>query len=106
MALYHHKESSDFQLGIWKMEESLSQLHSMVQLSATDETTFNNFKSAYRKSEWLTTRVLVQQLLASPDVHIAYHSNGKPKLVNSDHAISISHTQDFVAVLLSTQSQP
>jgi 4'-phosphopantetheinyl transferase len=106
MGIYYHKATDNFQLGIWKMEESMDQLKTMVELSTMDATTFNNFKSEYRKSEWLTTRVLVQQLLKSTDVHIAYSSNGKPKLVNSDYAISISHTKNFVAVLLSKESVP
>jgi len=74
----------------------------MVSLSLSDLSTLESFKSEYRKLEWLTTRALVKQLLSEPgQVSIAYNSNGKPRLVNSQYSISISHTRNFVAVLLS-----
>ncbi len=100
MPLDFHKSTETFQLGIWKLEESLDELHHMLQLSEDDLRTLKNFKSEYRKREWLTVRVLVKTLLKSAEFNIAYHKNGKPLLVNSHFSISISHTKNFVAVLL------
>ena len=102
MPLDYHKNSKEFQLGIWRMDESLEELHRLLRLSVSDLLTIDGFKSEYRKREWLTTRVLVKQLLSLPDdMIIAYDANGKPRLVNSRYSISISHTKNFVAVLLS-----
>src|SRR5262249_14721760 len=100
MPLFFHKSSPDFQIGIWKMDEPLADLLNMVSLSAKDAEVFNTFRNEYRQREWLTTRKLVNALLSRSENSIAYHNNGKPYLVNSDLAISISHTRDFVAVLL------
>jgi 4'-phosphopantetheinyl transferase len=102
MPLEYHKHSKEFQLGIWQMNESIDELNQRVSLSASDQATLAGFKSDYRKQEWLTTRVLVKQLLStSEEISITYNSNGKPQLVNSQYSISISHTKNFVAVLLS-----
>ena len=102
MPLDFHKSSDGFQLGIWRMDESLEELHQLVTLSDSDTLTLAGFKSEYRKHEWLTTRVLAKQLLSSlQEVTISYNANGKPRLVNSMYSISISHTKNFVAVLLS-----
>ena len=103
MPLDFHKSSEEFQLGVWRMDESLDALHQLVTLSDSDQLTLAGFKSEYRKHEWLTTRVLAKQLLStSGEITIAYNANGKPLLVNSRYSISISHTKNFVAVLLST----
>lgn len=105
MPIDFHKSTTEFQLGIWRMDESLDELHRMLRLSASDLLTLDQFKSEYRKREWLTARVLVSQLLLSTtEINIAYNTNGKPRLVNSKYSISISHTKNFVAVLLSEKA--
>jgi len=104
MPLFFHTDSAAFQLGIWQMDEPLDALEKELQLSVEEQGTFQAFKSEYRKREWLTTRLLDKTLLSSPSVNIAYDSNGKPRLVNSDQFISISHTKNFVAVLLGRQA--
>ncbi len=101
MPLDYQKNTEQFQLGIWRLDESLQELHNLLRLSEIDLTTLNNFKSEYRKREWLTVRVLLKVLLPAEATAIEYDSNGKPHLVNRDHSISISHTKNFVAVILS-----
>ena len=105
MPVCFHKSAKEFHLGIWRMDESLNALHRLIRISTDDLATLNGFNSEYRKLEWLTTRVLVSQLLsATTEIPIAYNSNGKPRLVNSKYSISISHTKNFVAVLLSEKA--
>lgn len=102
MPIYFHKNKPDFQLGIWRMDEPLEELLSMLKLNSAEIATFNSFKSVYRKREWLTTRVLLKKLRTDPkNSTIVYDLNGKPQLHNSEFSISISHTKDFVSVLLS-----
>jgi 4'-phosphopantetheinyl transferase len=102
MPLFLQQHSDDFLLGLWKMDETLDALQKMLSLSPSDVRTMTGFKSEYRKREWLTTRVLVKNLLpASSHFSIAYHENGKPFLVDSFYCISISHTKNYVAVILS-----
>lgn len=101
MPLNFQKRSEDFQLGIWRMDESFDELLRMLVLNEPDRNVLNTFKSEYRKLEWLTTRVLLKEFLASSETgSIVYESNGKPRLVNSSLSISISHTKNFVALLI------
>ncbi len=55
--------------------------------------------SEKRKQEWLAVRLLLKEL-AGEEVSIEYHQNGAPFIAGSDYNISISHTRDYVAVLL------
>ena len=101
MPLDYQKSTENFQLGIWRLDESLEVLLGLLKLSEAGLERLHSFKSEYRKREWLTVRVLLKVLMPSANVTIQYDVNGKPHLVNSDHSISISHTKNFVAVILS-----
>jgi 4'-phosphopantetheinyl transferase len=86
-------------LGLWKITEELSKLEDLAQLSLSDAIAYSSFSSEKRKKEWLTTRVLLNKLVQKPCL-IKHHDTGRPYLDSSDFNISISHTQDFVAILL------
>jgi len=101
MPLDYQKSTEEFQLGIWRLDESLEELHGLLRLSEKNLEVLNSFKSEYRKREWLTVRVLLSVLLSSANNTIKYDPGGKPFLANSDYSISISHTKNFVAVILS-----
>jgi 4'-phosphopantetheinyl transferase len=100
MPLDYQKSTDEFQLGIWRLDESLEDLYSLLTLAQKDVKTIGRFKSEYRKREWLTVRVLLKVLMPSAKLSIEYDAKGKPHLINSDYSISISHTKNFVAVML------
>ena len=57
-----------------------------------------------RKAEWLASRILAYQLLQkiTPDFYLLWNNeNGQPFFKNSACQVSISHTQNEVAVLVS-----
>ena len=83
------------QLAIWKMSEPLEKLlQSEVDIP-------NNVKSNKRQKEWICTRLLLKQL--SPNTNISYNQYGAPTLSNGS-AISISHSHDYCAILVSKQT--
>lgn len=88
-------------LGIWSMTESLEELDKNPALFAYIEES-HQFKSAKRRREWLTVRLLLNELYNSP-ISISYHPSGRPFLKDSDYSISISHTDSYVAIILSKQ---
>ncbi|MBO5224964.1 MAG: 4'-phosphopantetheinyl transferase superfamily protein [Parabacteroides sp.] len=90
-------------LGIWKIEESSDELFSLLENRETYLSQLDSIHSESRRKEWLASRVLLQELLEEP-VCVAYHSNGAPYLLESNLFLSISHTKDYVTVLL--QEQP
>ncbi|MCG8580326.1 MAG: 4'-phosphopantetheinyl transferase superfamily protein [Bacteroidales bacterium] len=94
------KESEQHKVGIWKIEESIDELLSALNISESDQKRLNTFKLDRRKKEWLAVRLLLQQMLGSYP-NIVYGSNGKPRLEGHNYYISISHTTNYAAVSLS-----
>lgn len=102
MGLYLQQKSEELQWAVWKMEEDLDSLFSLMPdaRKASLEQELQRFTSDHRKLEWLSVRVLLYAMLQE-DKRIEYSTEGKPYL--SDHSlfISISHTKGYVAVILS-----
>ena len=101
MALFELKDIENHsQIGIWKIEESIQELELVLNSSIIDNEKYKNFKSENRKKEWLSTRVLVRQMLNDELIGVQYDSNRKPYL-NTNTKISISHSKGYVAVMIS-----
>jgi len=65
----------------------------------------DEIKSDKRKQEWLSVRLLLQQIIGA-DAYIIYKENGTPVLNNSKYNISISHTTGYAAIILSENLNP
>jgi len=91
-------------LGVWKIEEDLDNLLSMIILDPADKKKYKGFRSNSRKLEFLSVRALLAELLGK-DARIVYNKNNKPFLKNGSHFISITHSQKLTAILLSTNEQ-
>jgi phosphopantetheine--protein transferase-like protein len=89
-------------LGIWKLKETAADLISQFQFSDNELENFTKIKHETRKREYLATRLLLQKLL-NKKVEIEYLQSGKPLLKNSHFNISISHSANFVAIIISTK---
>lgn len=87
-------------IGIWKLSDSLNDLISNFQFSEKEKVEFDKRKFDKRKLEYLSTRILLSELLGTKD-EIRYQKSGKPELVNSATHISISHSAEFVVIFLS-----
>lgn len=91
-------------LGVWKIEEDLETLMSMVELSPEDNQKFDNFRSNSRKLEFLSVRALLIELLG-PQARIVYNKNNKPFIKDGSHFISISHSNKLTAIMLSARER-
>jgi 4'-phosphopantetheinyl transferase EntD len=99
MALKVYKDiNKDLKLGIWRIDETLSSLEQSVLLSSKETAVYSNFKTERRKKEWLATRELLLHM--NVDSSVCYFKNGKPYL--ADCNISISHTKNWVALILNS----
>jgi len=103
MILAFHKEKT-WQVGIWQVEETISELLRMLPEGIHYEEQIQNFKSSVRRREWLASRVLLQALCGEPK-EIAYTESHRPYLVDRSYNISISHTKGYVAVSLSSTTE-
>ncbi len=87
-------------IGIWKFTEPTADLLPAFSTEELADPTFLRYTHEKRKVEWLTTRVLIRQLIG-PNFTISYQESGKPILKhNKFRYISISHSRDFAAVIL------
>lgn len=93
-------EDADARIGIWQTDESESDLRAMLTADLPYDAELARFKVAKRRLEYLGTRVLLKNLLHGQEYQVAYLESGKPYLANSNHEISFSHTQGFVAVMV------
>lgn len=87
------------QLALWKITEELDDLLKDVCLSNAEQDKMNGFGSLARKKEYVTTRVLLKKLLGE-GVFIENNRHGKPSLINFEFDISISHSKNYVGVMV------
>lgn len=80
-----------------KPEALLNLLPDRQQIEA--ENYISNMRSQRRIIEWLTTRVLLFELLGDERV-IGNQPDGRPFLIDDSYKISISHTKNYGAILL------
>ena len=86
---------------VWKITETEEQLKSLLPESVLETITNKNYKSKSRRLEVMATYALLTSYLKTPSVIIDHNSNGQPLL--DGFYISISHTNGYACVLLSTQ---
>ena len=95
------KSFCNAEIFFWHIKENCNELSNLIadngMLLAEAE---KMFKSEGRQCEWLAVRALLQNT-PYKGFGIEYHDNGKPYFANSSKHISISHTQEYVALAVS-----
>ena len=90
------------ELAVWKIEESHEQLMSGLQLKQHELDVIDSFKSEKRALQWLSTRLLLRTMLDTKEyIDCKMDDHGKPYLVSYDYHISLSHSYDYAAVMIS-----
>jgi 4'-phosphopantetheinyl transferase len=100
MPTYWQNTEPGYSIIVWQCTESMEDLKNNISLTAVEESAWNSFKSETRKKEFLTVRHALKVI--SNLEAITYDSNGKPHLKNG--FISISHSHEFIAVMVSNIS--
>jgi 4'-phosphopantetheinyl transferase len=91
-------------LGVWKITEDLDALMSRVELSEEELGTLEKFTFMPRKLEWLSVRVLLNEMTGK-NLSIVYNGNRKPFIKGNTYHISISHSRDLTSLLISREMQ-
>lgn len=103
MPLLFTQTIGDAVLGVWSKQETAEQLLPMICLHDADKAVYEQIGNDRRRTEWLTTRIVLRELL-NRDVTIAHDSNGKPYIAENKSFISISHSKNMVAVMVAEQN--
>ncbi len=100
MALYLTKElDNGARIYLWHITETEQELRENNQIPDDELEELSFMKSEARRKEKLAERALLNTIFKDK-VYLGHHDNGRPYLQNMAMEISISHTNDFVAIIL------
>jgi 4'-phosphopantetheinyl transferase len=95
---------SECQLAIWEIQEDYDNLLGRLSLLPEEIKVVENFRNYDRKLEWLSVRVLLNEMTRQ-ELKITYNGNRKPYVKDTQYNISISHSKDLTAILLSQKKR-
>jgi len=99
---YRQQIDDDTEFAIWRIEEEAEELYNQLQLDDQEKAYYEKLKVGKRNLHWLGTRVLLRQLLRTDEyIDCKVDAHGKPYLVNLPYHISLSHSFDYAAVMIS-----
>jgi len=103
MALLIRKElAGNSLLGVWKIEENDAWYFNNPLLTERVQSRIDGYKSVQRKLQAIAVRILIKTLLPSEkNVDIGYNEKNKPFFTEALYKLSITHSRNMVAVLLS-----
>jgi phosphopantetheine--protein transferase-like protein len=89
------------ELAVWHINEVDDDLYNKLQLNAAEKSFYDSLHAGKRNMHWLGSRVLLRTLLNTTEyIDCQLDGNNKPYLVNFPYEISISHSNDFAAVII------
>lgn len=103
MAVVYSKQvDADTEFALWKMEEDAETLYAQLQLDEDEKAFVEQLRHGKRHLHWLGTRVLLRTMLRTDEyIDCKIDAHGKPYLVNLPYHISLSHSFDYAAVMIS-----
>lgn len=103
MAIAYKKQiDEDTEFALWKIEEKAEDLYNQLQLNAHEKAYVEQLSHGKRHLHWLGTRVLLRKMLNTDEyIDCRVDEHGKPYLVDLPYHISLSHSFDYAAVMIS-----
>jgi 4'-phosphopantetheinyl transferase len=103
MALVYHKQTDAYtSFSIWKIEETAEELVKQLQLRDHERSYLESLVNGKRNLHWLSTRVLLRRMMNTDQyIDCRIDENGKPYLINFPYYISLSHSYEYAAVMIS-----
>lgn len=102
---FRQQIDDDTEFALWKIEESADELYSQLQLDEHEKAYTKQLSKSKRYLHWLGTRVLLRKMLRTEEyIDCKVDAHGKPYLVTLPYHISLSHSFDYAAVMISKTS--
>ncbi|MFD2863089.1 4'-phosphopantetheinyl transferase family protein [Mucilaginibacter antarcticus] len=102
---YRQRVDEDTEFALWKIEEQAEDLYNQLQLNDDEKAFVENISNGKRHLHWLGTRVLLRRMLNTEEyIDCQVDEHGKPYLVTLPYHISLSHSYDYAAVMISKKS--
>lgn len=88
-------------IALWKVEENNQKLEELLTRLSNFSGIPSHLNHHYRITEWCVIRLLLAEIFEKPLFYeLIYDENGKPYLPDRLNHISISHTKEYVAVMV------
>lgn len=107
MALFLTKDLDDpahSRVGVWKITESEAELRTMTSIPSDELEEISYIKNESLRKQRLAVRALLDAMFEEK-VYLSHHDNGKPYIENNAINISITHTNQYVAVILNEEDE-
>jgi 4'-phosphopantetheinyl transferase len=102
---YRQRIDDDTEFALWKIEEKAEELYNQLQLDKGEKDYVEQISNGKRHLHWLGTRVLLRKMLITNDyIDCKVDEHGKPYLVTLPYHISLSHSFDYAAVMISKRN--
>lgn len=106
MALYLRKVlKNKAEVAVWKITETEAELEALSSTPSDEMEEISFIKDKSLRKQKFAVRALLNQLFEEK-VYLSHHENGKPFLENRVTNISITHTDNYVAVMLDDNNEP
>lgn len=103
---YRKKVDNNTEIALWKIEENAEELYRQLQLHDDEKAFIQKLSNSKRYLHWLGTRVLLRKMLNTEEyIDCKVDEYGKPYLTSLPYHISLSHSFDYAAVMIS-KSKP
>ena len=99
MALYLRKKlDNKAEIAVWQVTETEEGLLSITSVPTDELEEISLFRSENQRKQKLAVRALINELFEEK-MYLNHHDNGKPYLENCATNISITHTDNYVAII-------
>ncbi|MBD1394038.1 4'-phosphopantetheinyl transferase family protein [Mucilaginibacter glaciei] len=103
---YRQQVDDDTEFALWRIEETAEELYKQLQLDDAEKAFTKQLSKSKRYLHWLGTRVLLRKMLRTDEyIDCKIDAHGKPYLVSLPYHISLSHSFDYAAVMISKSGQ-
>lgn len=107
MALYLQQDLDDdahSRLAVWQITETEEELRELTSIPTDELEEISFYKSESVRKQKLAVRALLDTMFEDK-VYLSHHDNGKPYIENNATNISITHTDRYVAIMLSDDEE-
>ena len=99
MALYlRRKLDNKAEIAVWQVTETEEELLNLTSVPTDELEEISLFRSESQRRQKLAVRALLNELFEEK-MYLNHHDNGKPYLENCATNISITHTDNYVAII-------
>ena len=100
MALYLRKKlENKAEIAVWQVTESEDELRNLVSVPTDELEEISLFRSESQRRQKLAVRALINEVFEEK-MYLNHHDNGQPYLENCATNISITHTENYVAIII------